>query len=143
MCLPGWEKQQKTKQKSHRGESFISPMTRWFPTVMMKQKTSWKTKALQLSQNRTESTERQRSSGSHPGKVTSLGLAAGSCPGPSLWGGGNRCTGWPVHLDGPGGVSLLQGCGWDNWSLVALSLLGCLTHPTRSARRMGSGELHV
>lgn len=84
-------------------------MTRWFPTVMMKQKMSWKTKALQLSQNRTESTERQRSSGSHPGKVTSLGLAAGSCPGPSPWGGGNRCTGWPVHLDGPGGVSLLLG----------------------------------
>ncbi|XP_077633815.1 phospholipid-transporting ATPase IC isoform X2 [Crocuta crocuta] len=47
-------------------------MTKWFPIVMMKQKMSSKTRDLRLSQNRIESTEKQRKTGRHSEKSNAI-----------------------------------------------------------------------
>lgn len=48
-------------------------MTKWYPTVTMKQKMNLKTRGLWLSRNRIESTEKQRKTGSQSKKVTVAG----------------------------------------------------------------------
>lgn len=47
----------------------LSPTMRWFPTVMTKLKTNLKIRGLHLSQSRIASTEKQRTSGRHSGKI--------------------------------------------------------------------------
>lgn len=44
-------------------------MTKWFPTVTMKQKMNLKTRNLRLSPYRIESTEKQRKDGRHSEKI--------------------------------------------------------------------------
>ncbi|NP_001361315.1 phospholipid-transporting ATPase IC isoform 2 [Homo sapiens] len=47
-------------------------MTKWFPTVMMKQKMNLMTRGLLLNQNKTESTGKQRRTGSHSEKNNAI-----------------------------------------------------------------------
>ncbi|XP_058294283.1 phospholipid-transporting ATPase IC isoform X2 [Hylobates moloch] len=50
----------------------LSLMTKWFPTVMMKQKMNLMTRGLLLNQNKTESTGKRRRTGSHSEKNNAI-----------------------------------------------------------------------